>query len=247
MLCTFLGRGLLTSAAARGGGGHCWWRQLVRAELRPANARAATARVLDDGSRSPPPLESSESGQLHRTTSELAQKKQFLEGVGLRPRPEAAVLQAPSKDALVLNAVREMAPYLSVHAGATMVVHIPGGLVASESLGQFLDDVSLLHMLGISKRGRTVVLPVTSWPLSCCHSPKGRIKCKNGVPCINERGGAERRDCSRLGIKLVLVAGSAQQINARLAARGARPGRGRRRRCFASPGVLPFYVGDPYK
>ena len=163
MLCTFLCRGSLTSAAARGGGGHCWWRQLAR----PANARAATARVLDDGSRtSPPPLESSESGQLHRTTSELAQKKQFLEGVGLRPRSEAAVLQArPSKDALVLNAVREMAPYLSVHAGATMVVHIPGGLVASESLGQFLDDVSLLHMLGISKRGQTVVLPITSRPL----------------------------------------------------------------------------------
>jgi amino-acid N-acetyltransferase len=67
--------------------------------------------------------------------------------------------------------IREMGPYLAVHTGSTMVVHIPGGLVADETrIDTFLADIALLHTLRV---------------------------------------------------KLVLVAGSAEQINRRLSEAGA--------------------------
>ena len=44
--------------------------------------------------------------------------------------------------------IREMGPYLAVHTGSTMVVHIPGGLVADETrIDTFLADIALLHTL----------------------------------------------------------------------------------------------------
>ena len=44
---------------------------------------------------------------------------------------------------------RNSAPYISMHRGAVMVLHLPGDLIGTPAFEKTLDDVTLMSLLGV--------------------------------------------------------------------------------------------------
>lgn len=113
--------------------------------------------------------------------------------------------------------IREMAPYLALHEGTTMVIHIPGRLSSSrDMLDSFLSDVALMHTLGI----RLVLVAGSDTQINCRLS-----KIKKYAPLDNVTG-MRVTDAETLNIALDAAQEARVAIESRLhrgiATRGVR-------------------------
>jgi hypothetical protein len=82
-------------------------------------------------------------------------------------------------DAIQFGAIfRQCAPYIAMHRGTIMVIHLGGkSLYSRDDFDAVIDDISILHLLGVQlvlvagvrKQVRLCPLPPRACPSPCVH------------------------------------------------------------------------------
>ncbi|GAB0491530.1 hypothetical protein MMPV_002784 [Pyropia vietnamensis] len=65
------------------------------------------------------------------------------------PRPVDGVITESRVDASFVRSFRMSSPYISTHRGAIFVLHIPGALISEPLFQSVMQDIALLHVVGV--------------------------------------------------------------------------------------------------